>query len=687
MYLWGGFPFLRYTLALIGGIVLVDKMPQLLPRNEAILICTFLFVIIVLIIFLRKKAHQTLLGFLTCLLLFATGGLVTHLHRHTNNPDHYTYLKEIQSIKVVLISDATERKDYYRYDAELRGALVDSQAVPSIGKIHVYLRKTDTTPVLHYGDHLIIKGGILPIQAPKNPHEFDYKRYLAMQNIYGHVFLSPNDLQVTGNDSPSRIMEFGLRVRAKAMEIIQVSIPEPREQAIMEALVLGVKDHLDNEIKEAYSAAGAMHVLAVSGLHVGIVFIMLGALLGFMKKTKQGRIAFVILSLLCIWTYALITGFSASVLRAVIMFSVILISGNLGKQSHIYNSLGIAAFVLLLYDPFLIYSVGFQLSFIAVFGIVYLHPRLHRLWEAPNKTIDYVWSITCVSIAAQIATFPLTTLYFHQFPMYFLVSNLIVIPASFVILIGGVAMILLGSIWMYFGLYIGTIVFYMVWAVNEILLFLTHLPYPIFDWLYFDLKDTLLIYLFMVFMAVAFNIRGRAPFIAGVVTLTFWAGWVALDNKEQLSRKEIVVYELKDHTALDLISGRESLLLIDTLAKTERELIGFQINPNRLANGLGPVESTIDLISKSKFAKPIPGGILIAWNGFKILILDGKPMLNPDQMATADLIVVNDPYVKNLPEIPVVIGTRMKFYQQKKLKTLFAQSHSLSLDGYYRVRL
>ncbi len=687
MYLWGGFPFLRYTLALIGGIVLVDQVPELLPQSEAIQICALLFLVIVLIIFLRRKAYQTLLGFLSCFLLFVVGGLITHIHLQTNNPDHYTHLNGIQSTKVVLISDATERKDYYRYDAELLEALVDSQMVQSIGKIHVYIRKTDTTPVLHYGDHLLIKGGILPIQAPKNPHEFDYKRYLVTQNIYGHAFLSPNDLLVLGNDPPSRIMEFGLLVRGRAMEIIKLSIPEPREQAIMEALVLGVKDHLDNEIKEAYSAAGAMHVLAVSGLHVGIVFIMLGSLLGFMKKTKQGKIAFMIIALLCIWAYALVTGFSASVLRAVIMFSVILISGNLGRQAYTYNSLGIAAFILLLYDPFLIYSVGFQLSFIAVFGIVYLHPRLHRLWEAPNKAIDYVWSITCVSIAAQIATFPLTTLYFHQFPTYFLVSNLVVIPASFAILIGGVAMLILGSIWSFFGLYIGTIVFYMVWAVNECLLFLTHLPYPIFDWLYFDLKDTLLIYLFMIFMTVAFNIRGRAPFIAGVITLTFWAGWVALDNRKQLSRKEVVVYELKDHTAFDLISGKESLLLIDTLAEEEKELIGFQINPNRLANGLQPVESTIDLISNSQYSKSIPGGSLIAWNGFKILVLDKKSKLNADQLATADLVLVNDPYVEDIPDVPVVIGTQMKFYQQKKLKNTLTHSHSLSLDGYYRVSL
>lgn len=686
MKLWGGFPFVRFSIALIAGIVCHENAPHFWVVDHFFWWIGTLFSVLVLSTFLRgSEAIRTLQGLLAGLLFAYLGGVMVYLNAELNADDHYTHFDKISAFQVVVVSDATERKDYFRYDAKLV-QLVDSTPHSASGKLHLYQRKSTTNLKLNYGSVVFVKGGILPVQPPKNPNEFDYRDYLRKQNIFGHVFVSDDQLAVVGFAPPSRIMQAGLAARAKGMELIRGCIPQPREQAILGALLLGVKDYLDNDIKEAYSSAGAMHVLAVSGLHVGIVFYLLGIAFGFLKRTNSGKVVFMLLTLVSIWIYALITGFSPSVLRAVVMFSVIIISGNLGKRANVYNSLGIAALILLVYDPFLIYSVGFQLSFVAVFGIVYLHPRLYHLWEAPNRIVDYVWSITCVSIAAQVATFPLTMLYFHQFPTYFLVSNLVVIPAASLILISGIAMLLAGAAWLTLGTWIGWLTFAIVWSVNEAMMALLSLPYPLFDWLYFDLVDTLIVYLILIALAVAFAIRARTAFVFALLLAACWSGWFIWKDFEQQAKHEVVVYEIKNHTAIDLIAGKKAILLLDTLAPGEEELIGFQINPYRLANGLPPVVSGMQQLAQSPFCRKVAGGFVVTWGGQKILILNEKWSEKRLQEANPDLLIVNaDQW--SAPPVPTVIGTFLPFYKKRQQKNRLEGAHSLSIDGYYRMSL
>ncbi|NJO90405.1 MAG: ComEC/Rec2 family competence protein, partial [Chloroflexia bacterium] len=223
-------------------------------------------------------------------------------------------------------------------------------------------------------------------------------------------------------------------LRSSILSVYQSSGIQGDEFAILAALTLGVKDYLSDEIVEAYSDSGAMHVLAVSGLHVGILMAMLNMIFSFFWKRKKLLVLKSIIILVFLWLFALITGLAPSVTRSALMFSFFILSKNSGKRPSSYNSLAAAAFIILLFNPNALFHVGFQLSFLAVISILLFQQKLYRTIDIKNKYLDYFWQLTTVSLAAQIGTTPISIFYFHQFPIYALLTNIIVIPAAAIIL-------------------------------------------------------------------------------------------------------------------------------------------------------------------------------------------------------------------------------------------------------------
>ncbi len=632
-------------------------------------------------------------GFSFLVILAVIGYYITSLHQSASQPCHYSNYEHVKAFQGTIVSDYSERKDYFRYELELTSVLQDSVASLAQGTIFLYVRKGEMDTVYRYGDQLSVLAGYFPVNAPGNPEEFDYRAYLQKQGIYAHAFASTSDIEILANAPPSWLMNLSIAIRVKVKAIIQEVIWKEREQSILLALLVGIKDHIDNETKAAYSSAGAMHVLAVSGLHVGIIFLFINVLLGFLKKNKWGKVLFVFLSLSLIWAYALVTGFSPSVLRASVMFSVILISQTVGKQSNIYNSLGLAAFVLLLYDPYLIYSVGFQLSFAAVFGIVFLQPRLVRLFSPSTKFAKYFWEITCVSIAAQLATFPLTVFYFHQFPTYFLVSNLIVIPAAMGILLGGIVAIFLALINATVGFWFGCLVFGLIWVVNELVALLMLLPLPIVDWLYFDFYDTLFVYAIILALSLALEYYSRFSVYVGLVCSIAWCLYLTFSFHENASQKRIIFYEIKDKIAIDLVDGNRALLLIDKLDTAEMEVVSFQINPFRLANGLPPVHHSYVLLDSADMVRPFDFGYLLSWRGNRIMILNNDKDLVWDEQLPADIVYLENERVVSFGQMEVkslIFGANLNAYKvkgmQDKASEASLKSHSLAEQGYFEIR-
>ena len=297
--------------------------------------------------------------------------------------------------------------------------------------------KGKNTPKL---DQLLeIKTEIIPIENKGNPGEFDLKTYWKTKGIYGMFFMESKDYHVLKTVKPSYLTTSIRKAQELCLNILAKHL-SGQELGIAQALILGDKSMLDNEIRSAFTATGSMHVLAVSGLHIGLILQLLLALikLGARWINRSTALLFVILLL---WFYALMTGFSPSVIRAVFMFSVLTWTQWKGWQTSSINSLFFTAFIIVLWKPMYFFDIGFQLSYLAMLGIFLFYPKISSIWKPENKMLYYFWEGTAIGFAAQVATTPLTLYYFHQFPNYFAIANLGLMGLSSIVLGAGIFML------------------------------------------------------------------------------------------------------------------------------------------------------------------------------------------------------------------------------------------------------
>ncbi|MFT7197993.1 MAG: competence protein ComEC [Marinoscillum sp.] len=692
MYKWTAFPFIRVALCLSTGIVGHSYFPGYWEALSPVWVAIGIICILCSAILVKWPVWK---GASILLVITYLGGYLAMVADSSRSENHYAHHPYIDGFVGIITSDNTERDNHHRYEMAIKLLYEDGASIESQGKIYFYVSKDSSTKApFQYGDVLAVNRSYFDVAPPKNPDEFNYKSYLEKQNIFAHAFVALEETKKIGFQPKSSLRQWAFSIRTGAKDQLERYIEDDRERSILTALLLGIKDYLDDDLQTAYASAGAMHVLAVSGLHVGIVFIMLSFLCKSWKDTKVGNIIFTIGSVLIIWLYALVTGFSPSVMRATTMFTVIIISSGLSRRANIYNSLGIAAIVLILFDPFMIYSVGFQLSFVAVLGIVILHPRLYHLIDFNTKVTDYIWSITCVSIAAQLATFPLSMLYFHQFPTYFLISNLVVIPAATVMLGAGIGMLLFGSIFDMLGQWIGFLLEKFVWIINEIITALQFLPKPIFDWLYFDALDTLLVYLILFFLVLTFIKYSYEFAVLTTIVTVLLFGWLYFKSYTQLDQKRITFYEIDDVTAIDLIAGNHAQLLLDNPEMGGKEVVSFQIDPSRLANGLPKSGETWADFRQSNLIKKDSTFDLLLWENIRIALI--KDLSNHDISDTlvADYFYFNDP--KSIVKVPlkskaIILGTGFAYYDIRKAKELLSATnipvHSLTQDGFWTLDL
>ena len=440
--------------------------------------------------------------------------------------------------------------------------LIGNQWEPTNSFVNAYVPLIDTTKIVK-GDLLLVYGVPNEVNGPANPGEFNYKNYLVYNRIHHQDYLG-EDFVIIGHKPSSLIVRISDRLRTYCAENIETYISDSDARAVILALSLGVKDELDNELVQAFSATGVMHVLAVSGLHVGIIYLLLFNVfrkLGLTKKRYRWLMA--ILSILLLWFYALLTGLSPSVLRAVTMFTFVALRRALFRKGNIYNTLAASAFVLLWFNPYLIMSVGFQLSYLAVFGIVYLQPKLYALWSTDVWILDRIWAISCVSIAAQLATGPLSVLYFHQFPTYFLVSNLFIIPAAFISLLGSLLMMLLSLIPIA-ARGVGWLLNEFVSLVNRLVFWVSQFPESTINGIHLDILQTWLMY-FVIGGIVSYLVYQKKYWLtmAFCVSVAFAVSQI-FHFSEAANSIELTQLDLNNMQVVDARVGFESVLAADS---------------------------------------------------------------------------------------------------------------------------
>ncbi len=655
MFKWAPYVMVRICLFFIAGIVFGIYQPELLSINNlSSLTLLTVFLYFISYFSLQEIRYRKLAsGIIGLTALFFLGNLLVHQKTESRNLNHILHVKKsIHYYTGEVISSLDEKINSWKTLIEVDYVKTDSGWQKATGKVQLYISKKEGTPTINYGDQLIIKGYPEEIKPPANPGEFDFKRFLSFKNIYHQHFSKLENVKVIRHTTNKSLIAYSYKIRLWATAIIKKFVIGERERAISFALILGVTDGIDNDLLSAYSSSGAMHVLSVSGLHVGIIYFILLLFLKPLSSVAWSRWLLALLTFISLWAYAFITGLSPSVLRAVMMFSFIAIAKPLGWKTTIYNTLAASAFLLLLYNPYLVMSVGFQLSYIAVMGIVYLQRPIYNLWEPSSWLLDKIWQVTCVSIAAQLATFSLGLLYFHQFPVYFLFSNLIVIPISTLVLLNGILLLAVSSFSLV-GSAIGSCLEWTIKVLNGSVLWVEGLPYSLINNVYIATFQSWLLLGIIIFITLLIVHKNYTFLLFAFSCALAFALFQWKHFYEDVKQDQFVVYQIPNHTAFEFMSNGNSYFFADSLLINDKDKIHFHINSNRTLAGITNIEINSVLNEKMK------GFNFYVWKNKTFLWLRSKKAILPTNLKADYTIVSNDAYNlipnMNTKELGVII--------------------------------
>jgi competence protein ComEC len=630
MFFWSSFPFVRISIAFALGIA----VSVFLDTYEKILFSISVFCILFLMAstFFSKKwflKYNWSYGLILVLLSFALGYTRLFLAKEGKRNFDLHSSTQISAYRGKVIDHPIHKGKFYKSTVEVN-SLYYINWIPTRYKLNLYV-KARSSPFA-YGDEILVSGTPINIKGPQNPDEFNYKRYLSFLGVYQQHFADSSSISLLSSGNGNSIIDKSIELRESLSRLLEQHISRPKELAIAKALLLGNKNELDDDIKNTYAASGAMHVLAVSGLHVGIIYLVILYLFKLLPEHYRKPWLVAIISIPLLWSYAFVTGLSPSVLRAVTLFSVIAIGNSMNRQSSIVNMLAVSALILLSFKPYLLMQVGFQLSYIAVLGIIFIYPQIRKLWMPSGRFVIFFWDVTAISIAAQIATFPMSILYFHRFPPYFIVSNLVVIPAATLIVWVGILFFSLSWIGPLASLF-GASLAYIIRFINGVLAYIYKLPGSDINSIYLNVPQTWVLYLVIgfLFMFVVYRHKkwaNLASICMVLLSILIGARWI---NNNKL--KQITVYNIPYHLSIDLMQSGKIISLMDSLLVDKIDKIHFHINPNRLLNGVSSYKMT-----EEHAWKQLPIGKALVWNNVSILLVEEK---FENQKAPFDIVLSN----------------------------------------------
>lgn len=607
MRFWNNYPLLRILIPMLVGILWAYFFPWISLPIYAVFIAIFLlFAWMIRPMSLQQFRLRIISGILVSLLFLILGSQLVKVNQKKSYQSHYTQL-DLSHLLIRINSPFIEKEKSFKTVGHVIGGYhsSDSSSTNSTGKILLYFEKS-TTPTLEYGDVIFISASRLQeIQNLGNPNEFDYQAYLSRQNIYHQIYLTKTDWFLTEKSSTQLLKKISFQARGVLLDVIRSFDFEPSEFAVASAILLGYDEYLDPDLRQLYSGSGAMHILCVSGLHVGIIFMIFNLLFAPLKRIKYGEYLVSGLLIVIIWFYALVTGMSPSVFRSATMFSFITIGMALKRKNSTYNSLIASAIVLLISDPLLILHIGFQLSYMAVLAILFVQPLLSALVDSKYSLIRKIRDLISVSIAAQLGVFPIAIYYFHQFPNYFILTNLLVIPLSFMILVSGfltISVFIIGLGSSFVGLFAKNILYYLLFSLNSSIQFISHLPIAVSKNLYFSSLDTFIVYLIILFLLCAFTMKSKRYLIISLGAFIVLMGYNIFMRYPINRQSQLIIYNIPKSSVMAIQKGRKCMIYADSSTKEtksyERYVSGSHFKSRikyhelRSLDSIGPMEDS-----------------------------------------------------------------------------------------------
>lgn len=544
-------------------------------------------------------------------------------------------------LDLVVMEHPVPKGDRWRLNVQVQGYGRDSGWHKADEKSLLYITPDSTEFGLQAGQRLLVYARLNELSPPRNPQEFDYRSYMAGKGYFTQVYVTVGSCVVVDSAALSSLRMLPLRLQQKVADCYLRAGIEGQELALLLGFTLGDTQLMDDELMDAYSASGLMHILSVSGLHVGLLFALLSMLFFFLNRTSGTRLLKVLLILACLWLYAAVAGFSPSVMRATIMCSFVLLGRLAERKGNLLNSLAASAFFICLLSPQSLFELGFQLSYLAVLSIAAFYPLFSKLLPIQNKLLRGAWQLCAVSFAAQLGTLPLVMLHFHQLPTYFLVANLMVLPLAALLTYLAIAVLLLGWVPLLGGL-LGFLLKQCLAFITYIVSSISRLPSATFDGLYLTPLQAAMLLVAVAMLALLLHLRRRGYGWAAI-SLAVAAALLSVWHSRQVdTQQRLAVLSLSNASYLCLVDGRNAVALRDTASISKRfdyNLKGYfaryAIEPQNL-----PIGDTASYSSQRVF-EFYKGFVWFA--GKRIRLLDGSETeVNGTATVEVDYLILTD---------------------------------------------
>lgn len=555
------YPILRLLIPFAIGIGVTYWTPLSLSLPKILLlmsICWF----VSLVLQPKKTLSTTLLAGIFLQILFLLAGFcLTCIHFRNENFEFYEKIFENNQFFVAKIIDHPVPKAKSIKVLAIIEQTTDGQAIRQ--KAVLYFAKDSLHPP-NYGDVVLIHSKISAIENSKNPYAFDYKKYMQRRGIFFSGYVPKYHWQQINRCQPNPIRDKAYQIQQYFSQIFADAGMSGDEYSIITAILLGNDETMEPELKASYASAGVSHILCVSGMHVGVIFMILNFLLQPLEYTKTLRLLKAIFLMLFIWLYACITGLSPSVTRAATMFSFVTIGGMLRRNTNIFHSLFASLFILLIINPLLIFEIGFQMSYAAVFGIVIFQQKIVELWEPKHKIVNYFWNLVTVSAAAQLATFPLSVYTFGQFPNYFLLANLSVITLSFLVVVSGVCLLAVSFIPVV-STWLAWLLTHEIRIMNFLIQSIEHLPGSVTENISISWVQMLLIYLCIMAFYLLFLKQKKRFYWIGISSFLSIILLFDIDKYHTQNLESHTIYKLSKGVAVSFNYHGKAVIFSDSI--------------------------------------------------------------------------------------------------------------------------
>ena len=688
---WSRVPMLRLVFALAAGItseILADHFGMAalaIKPVVAVMLASLLFIFATGLV---KNASLSFrlrfyTGFSLHITLIAFGFILAWFYTQKNYADNYAnYITGKQVIVAEITEPPVIRDKVVMVNGTVKEVKNENGNFETDGNIQLTFLRDSICELLQYGNVLLVKSKIDTTEGPKNPGEFNFKQYQAYRNVYHKAFVTKGDWCLIDTNAGNSLLAGIYKLRSKFLAVITRYVSDKNDFGVASAIMLGYRDYINSDIMRAYASSGTVHILSVSGLHVSIMFFMLNFLLSWMDKRGRRMVYLKAVTIIIfIWFYACLTGLSPPVLRSAMMFTLIQVGQVLIRNVNTYNIIAGSALLLMLFNPFVITDVGFQLSYIAVFGIVYLQPKIAGLWiiklDKPHfknadswwrkafvflkydgywfsrQVLNFFWQLIAASIAAQIATLPLCLFYFYQFPNLFLLSNLVVIPLSNLLLFSGTVMFGVAHI-PYVSDVAGWFFTHLLSLLDKFIFWIDTLPFALTQGISISVMEVIFLYILIVLLCWLSEERKNKVLMASLGIVLVLCSFGSYKEVKLTGQKHVVVYAVSKQKAIAFISGKSLYYDFDSALVNNQPNMLFHIYHHWWDSGVNKEASlTTSGISSAEIqSTTIPQGKLVLFEGKKILIVDSLSTSDYNgtrQRLKVDLVILSGTLKVSLP--------------------------------------